>query len=88
MRQGTCAFKPWLPASDHGDLDVFSRRGDRTGTANCMQGTGAQGGPAPLPTPALHDAPIRDAADAPQLDQRGLARGLAHGLHEVRAAGL
>jgi hypothetical protein len=88
MGQGVREGKPRLPASDHDDLDVFSCRSGRTSTAVYMEGHNDLADPAPLPPPTLHDAPIGDAADARLVDQRGLARGLEHGLHEVRAAGL
>jgi hypothetical protein len=88
MGRGRRAGKPSLPFSNHDDLNVFSRRSGRTSTAGSMEGNSGLAGPAPLPPPTLHDAPIRDAAHPSRLDQRGLARGLEHGLHEVRAAGL
>lgn len=76
MGQVLTEGKPGLPATDHGDLDVFNYRSGRTSTADAMERDGAQASPEPLPTSTLDNAPICDGADAPLLDKRCDASGL------------
>jgi hypothetical protein len=70
MWQVLSAGKPGLPATHHGDLNVFSCRSGRTRTADAMERGWCAGRPEPLSMPTLDNAPIGDVADAPLLDQR------------------
>jgi hypothetical protein len=76
MGQVLTTGKPGLPATYHGDLNVFSLCSDRMHTADAMERGWGAGRPEPLPSPTLDNAPISDVADAPLLDKRCDASGL------------